>query len=319
MTCFHPLLAEKVSPKSLHYNPKKKIKIIPNADIDLKLSQRESGYLSEFLYVPCGKCIGCRIDKARDWSVRLMCESYTSSSSWFLTLTYDDDHMDELSLNKKHFQQFIDDLRYLIRTKYNPDVHIRYFGCGEYGDRSGRRHLHIIVFNLPNLDITPYKAKNGIMYYQSEILNSIWQKGYVVLGELTPESAQYVARYTLKKQGTKDYSELDIQEPFLLMSTRPGIGYDYCMLNKHRLTRDWKILVGHDYAHIPRYFMRILQDDPDVGSDVIHHKEELKDLSFDRKFMQEFLNRRKLRELLTSEELNLLASQKEATRDGFDL
>lgn len=319
MTCFHPLLAERINPRSLRYDPKHKIKIIPDSEVDIRLPQLESGHASEFFYVPCGRCIGCRIDKARDWSVRLMCESYTSSSSWFLTLTYDDLHMDELSLNKKHFQQFIDDLRYLIRTKYNPDVRIRYFGCGEYGDRSGRRHLHIIVFNLPNLDITPFKANNGVMYYTSEILNSVWNKGYVVLGHLTPESAQYVARYTLKKQGTKDYTDLGILSPFLLMSTRPGIGYEYCMANKHRLTSDWKILIGHDYAHIPRYFMRILEEDPDVGKYVIQHKEVLKDLSFDKKFMQEFLTNRKLRDLLSSEELNLLDAQKEVSRDRFNL
>lgn len=132
MTCYHPLLAEKVSPKSLHYNPKKKVKIIPNADIDIKLSQRESGYVSEFFYVPCGKCIGCRVDKARDWSVRLMCESYTSSSSWFLTLTFDDEHYGDLTLRKKDVQEFIQNLRNVVR-RYNPDVRLRYFACGEYG------------------------------------------------------------------------------------------------------------------------------------------------------------------------------------------
>lgn len=181
------------------------------------------------------------------------------------------------------------------------------------------RHYHLIMFNLPNLllDLKVSSVSNGNLLYSSELLNSIWQKGFVVLGSVSSQSAQYVARYTLKKQGLKDYDDLGIESPFLLMSTRPGIGYDYCMENKHRLTRDWKILVGHDYAHLPRYFMRILEEDPDVGSYVIRHKEELKDLSFDKNFMRQFINNRKLSDILSDEEKNLIKEQLDHVRDNF--
>lgn len=318
MTCFHPLLAERISPRSSKYNPKKKIKIYSNNDISVDLPQRESSRLSDFFYVPCGRCIGCRIDKARDWAVRIMCESYTSQSAWFLTLTYDNDHMDSFSLYKEHLQDFIKKVRDKVRN-YNNAIRVRYFGCGEYGDKSGRRHYHLIMWNLPNLLIEPkaISTSHGNILYSSELLNMIWEKGFVVLGSVSPESAQYVARYTLKKQGLKDYTDLDLEAPFLLMSTRPGIGYDYCFENRQKLTLDWKILIGHDYAHIPRYFMRILEDDPFVGLRVVQHKEELKDLSFDKKFAKVFLNNKSFKDLLTSEELNLLKEQEEHERDNF--
>ena len=132
MTCFHPLLAERVNPRSARYDPKHKIRITPVKEMLLDLPQRESSCISEFFYVPCGRCIGCRIDKARDWSVRIMCESYMSTSSWFLTLTYDNEHMNSLSLVKSDLQDFITRLRYEVR-KYDPNVRLRYFACGEYG------------------------------------------------------------------------------------------------------------------------------------------------------------------------------------------
>lgn len=318
MTCFNPLLAERVCPRSARYDPKHKIRITPVKKMLLELPQRESSCISEFFYVPCGRCIGCRIDKARDWAVRIMCESYMSTSSWFLTLTYDEDHMDSLSLVKAELQDFIKRVRDRVRS-YDSTIKVRYFGCGEYGDLSGRRHYHLIMFNLPNLLIDPkfYKVSKGNILYQSELLNSIWQKGFVVLGEVTPESAGYVARYTLKKQGKNDYKDVDIQEPFLLMSTRPGIGYDYCITNKQKLTLDWKILIGHYYASLPRYFLRILEEDDLVGERVSKHKLEMKDLSFDKNFTKQLINNRKIAEILSAEEINLLKEQLQYDRDHF--
>ena len=142
MTCFHPLVAEKVKTFSQTFDATgkkfKKINILGAAENILDVPDYCSGAAAEYFCIPCGRCIGCRIDKARDWSVRIMCEASTCErSSWFLTLTYDNDHMDSFSLNKKHFQDFIKDLRNYLSYKFNYSV--RYFGCGEYGDTSGRR------------------------------------------------------------------------------------------------------------------------------------------------------------------------------------
>lgn len=141
MTCYHPLVAEKINKKSQWYQKVlagkvKKVHILGKAD-DLMNYDVYSGEASERFLVPCGKCIGCRIDKARDWAVRICCEAQTSpNASWFITLTYDDDHLSDLSLNKKDFQNFIKDVRNYLYYRYGSTI--RYFGCGEYGDSSGR-------------------------------------------------------------------------------------------------------------------------------------------------------------------------------------
>lgn len=316
MTCFHPLLAERVNPRSARYDPKKKIKIYKESEIDITLPQRESGAVSDFFYIPCGRCIGCRIDKARDWAVRLMCEAETSSSAWFLTITYDQEHFDSLSLSKKDLQEFIQNLRNKVRF-YNPYVKLRYFACGEYGDKSGRKHYHMILFNMPDLDLKPVSVSKGNILYSSDIINNVWKKGFVVFGKVTVESASYVARYTLKKQGLKDYEDLGIQSPFILMSTRPGIGFDYLQARKYQLVNDWKIQCGHGYSHIPRYFMRILEDDPEFTDVIKSHKEDLKELSFDKQFNKQFINDRRYSKLLSDEEINLLKEQENVSRDSF--
>jgi len=304
MTCYHPLVAERHYKHSGNYDPKKPIRILGSADklgIDLlSYEQLNSDKVAEGLLIPCGRCIGCRIDKARDWSVRIMCESFTSSSSWFLTLTYDDAYMNNLSLSKKDFQDFIKAVRNYCNYKYGVS-NIRYFGCGEYGDNSGRKHLHIIMFNLPDLDIKPRSSSGGIIQYTSDILNDLWFRGFVVLESVVPETANYVARYTLKKAGLQKYEDLHVQAPFLMMSTRPGIGYTYFQEHVQEIVDRNGIFVGHKLASIPRYFKSLLGED--IQADL---KKRVKDYIFDRNFVKQMVNDRPLMSILSSDEVNLL-------------
>ena len=48
---------------------------------------------NEYIDIPCGKCIGCRLDYSRQWADRLMMEMKYHDKAYFLTLTYDDDHI----------------------------------------------------------------------------------------------------------------------------------------------------------------------------------------------------------------------------------
>ena len=230
MTCYHPQAISIMNSNSKDFldkkgKPKKKVVFIGEVD-NLMDVDVYKGKASEIKLIPCGKCIGCRIDKARDWAIRICCEaSMYVDKSWFITCSYDDEHLGDLSLDKKDFQTFIKDLRNYLYYRFGRSC--RYFGSGEYGDQFGRKHLHIILFGLPDLDFVPRTSRKGIIYYESKILNDIWGKGYVVITDLNLTTASYVARYTLKKQGLKKYDDLGIQPPFILMSTRPGIGFDY--------------------------------------------------------------------------------------------
>ena len=108
--------------------------------------------------VPCGKCIGCLLDKSRSWATRSMHEYHMNKvqgrESCFVTLTFNDKMLNQRenprSLNKKEFQKFIKRMRKAISLRYNTAVRI--FGCGEYGSKSFRPHYHLIIYIIGTTD-----------------------------------------------------------------------------------------------------------------------------------------------------------------------
>lgn len=220
------------------------------------------GIVRSFIPIPCGNCLGCRLDYARDWSARLMheLEMHDSNECWFLTLTYDDDALLETfdppkwNSRKKRFDPLPDRLRLgadhlgeacyytnldardmtlfwkRIRKDF-PDRKIVYYQAGEYGEKRQRCHFHAIVYDLP-LDPKELHVNGvselGHMTWRSDYLERKWQHGNVIVGRVTTESCAYVARYCLKKareQWENDYTNR--VRPFVRMSTNPGIGKIY--------------------------------------------------------------------------------------------
>lgn len=231
-------------------------------DYDFLKSVVPKNVLSRLQLIPCGKCMPCRINLAEQWSNRCLLELKDFNQAIFVTLTYDDEHLQfgyrinsryktltyEPSLVKRDLQLFNKKLR-----KYYDDKNIkfRFFACGEYGGRTARPHYHIIYFGLPlPFDCKILKANGPNTLYSSEFLASLWGKGLVSVGSVSADSIAYVARYTTKKfrssflsplerewfDQQKDFvlSELQdklIEDDFLLMSRRPGIGYNYFQKN----------------------------------------------------------------------------------------
>ena len=155
---------------------------------------------------PCGQCLPCRINKRRVWTHRLMLESYCHVASSFVTLTYNDDNVpSDGSLSKRHVQLFLKRLR-----KCLGDSRIRYYCAGEYGEKGGRRHYHLIIFGL-SPDIST-----------EEIIEKCWNYGFVTVDPCVFETVQYVAGYVTKKIIRKGDSR---EKEFALMSRKPGIGY----------------------------------------------------------------------------------------------
>lgn len=310
MTCYHPQAIERIKPNSQTFLKKNgkhnKVRFLGPAK-DLMNMDIHSSIVSDIKLIPCGKCIGCRIDKARDWAVRICCEAKTHDTpSWFLTLTYDDEHMTSLSLDKKDFQQFIKDLRNYVGYRYSSLV--RYFGCGEYGDQSGRRHFHIIIFGLPEMDFVPRSSRNGFLYYESKILTELWSKGYVVIANLNINTASYVARYTLKKQGLKKYDDLGIQAPFILMSTRPGIGYEYFIQHHEDLEQYPFIFLDHKNYPMPRYFKRLFEEQFGVPTE--YFNDDLIDKVYRANLVREIKAKNDLASILEGQELNIESKQR---------
>jgi len=182
--------------------------------------------------VACGQCMGCRIDKSKEWAARCVHEAEMHEENTFVTLTYDPKHLPhDGSLNKEHFQKFMKRLR----RRYQ-DKTIRYFHCGEYGEKLSRPHYHACLFGIDFDDREPYKDQEGIITYTSDTLAEIWGKGFCTLGELTYETAAYTARYIMKKitgiRAEEHYGRVNTEtgelyklEPeYVTMSLKPGIG-----------------------------------------------------------------------------------------------
>lgn len=189
--------------------------------------------------IPCGKCLGCRIDKANDWATRCSIEAKHWPTNCFVTLTYDNESLpDNRSLCKRDVQLFLKRLRKKHKGvkkriwKHKEEWPIRYFVCGEYGPKTLRPHYHLGLFNWKPEDLQFYK-KNlvGDKLYTSEELNKLWKKGYTITGELTYESAAYIARYVMKK-AFKENKVLEKwqqkkgrEKEFVETSRNGGIGY----------------------------------------------------------------------------------------------
>lgn len=206
------------------------------------------------MLVPCGQCIACRLNKAREWSIRIANEARYYDDSIFLTLTYDDEHLPaDKSVHKDELQRFLKRLRKLIF----PDK-IRYFACGEYGGQFGRPHYHAIIFNLSGFDSRVfsdwYKSKNDGYFVRCKA----WQKGWVHFGYVTEESGGYVARYTLKKVkgkgATEHYKELGIEPEFALMSLKPGIGSAFMAEFRYDILRNGTVMSKSGATSAPRYY-----------------------------------------------------------------
>lgn len=209
MPCYHPLPGwigrkrTESGKRSIHFNP-------ADAWTDKKLE------------IPCGRCIGCRLERARQWAIRCMHEAQLHPSSMFATLTYDDDHLPPRgSLRPRDFVLFMKRLRQ-ARTDG-----LRYFQCGEYGSNLERPHHHALLFNLelPDKQLLP-APPGAVNLFRSEELDRLWGQGATTVGHVTFESAAYVAGYALKKiTGPPAAQHYAGRLPeYCTMSRRPGIG-----------------------------------------------------------------------------------------------
>ena len=170
--------------------------------------------------VACGQCIGCRLERSRQWAVRCMHEASLHEYNCFITLTYDEDQVpSDFSLKVEHFQKFMKRLRFKFGAG------IRFFHCGEYGDLYGRPHYHAIIFNHDFYDKELFNIKKGVNLYTSKDLQELWPYGFSTVGDVTFESAAYVARYVTKKvtgEAAKEHYG-DRKPEYVTMSRRPGI------------------------------------------------------------------------------------------------
>lgn len=158
--------------------------------------------------IPCGRCIGCRLERSRQWAVRCVHEASLHSENCFITLTFSDSFLPKNgSLDVADFQKFMKRLRQFISPRK-----VRFFHCGEYGENFGRPHHHACLFGYDFPDKVLFKEVNGSKIFTSAILSDLWPFGFSTIGDVTYESAAYVARYVLKKWSKDDLEGKDLYE-----------------------------------------------------------------------------------------------------------
>lgn len=352
MPCYHPLRG---FPVAITDKGKPKYRIVDydthHAECDscgnwtFRKDSKLSPFSCQVLYqedsvvVPCGQCIGCRLEYSRQWANRCMLELQYHDSAYFITLTYDDLHvptrfyghpetgeaLPSLTLRRRDLQLFFKRLR-----KAHPDDRIRFYAAGEYGSNTMRPHYHAIVFGLHLSDLQPVsRSKLGYQYYSSAELQRAWSisptnggnqyssgevipLGFVMCGQVTWETCAYTARYVTKKltgNASEYYNIFNIDPPFTAVSNKPGLARQYY--------EDHPDLFEHEYINIstptggrkfrpPKYFDKLFDiDQPELSA-------ELKET---RRLMAVESTRLKM-DMSSMNYLDLLAVQEQAKLDS---
>lgn len=235
--CLNPRIA-------IQDEPGKQPKFLKHRDLEYYVKLNDKVLNDNLLLLPCGKCPNCLENKAQAWTDRLIKEAEMWKYCYFLTLTYDDEHVKDL--NKRDVQLWLKRFR-----KAHPGK-VAYFVNGEYGETTFRPHYHAILFCDERIkDLVNFN--NNL--FVSEELNKTWSKGQVMVSQdVNERSIKYTIGYTLKKLGETKIS---------LMSK--GLGLRYLTENKEKIKRYNGFYTRNGrFASIPFYLMRKIKESEDI-------------------------------------------------------
>lgn len=223
--------------------------------------------------VPCGKCLECRMQRAEEWSARMVIEAESCGyEAQFITLTYNDANLPTAGVKVKEIQDFLKRFRKSIAP-----AKVRYFACGEYGSTTHRAHYHLVIFGYRFSDLTFLKNDNkGTALYTSALLLKLWKKGFHSIAEFSPEVAKYCAKYIVADRPGCNKS-------FVTMSKKPILGYAGC--KPEILERDRIYYAGRN-RRVPRAFLKVLEKK--YPEQVALLKQKRKERA--RLYLEEYLN-----------------------------
>lgn len=184
----------------------------------------------------------------------------------FITLTYDPEHLPKnASLHLQDTQRFLKRLRKHLQPKK-----IRFFLCGEYGEKLYRPHYHAIIFGYAFPDKLPLStmssAPHDVQRYTSVELTALWGLGKTEVGNVSFDSAAYVANYATKKiTGPASDAHYKGRKPeFLVMSRKPGIARAWYDQFSSDVYPSDEVVVRGKQTRPPRYYDQILEKDNPV-------------------------------------------------------
>lgn len=288
MPCFHPLTAW----RSKDVNPATGLR-------PMTFNPMHAYQPDDPQTLPCGQCVGCRLERSRQWAIRCMHEAQMHERNCFITLTFNPEALsarkNEWSLDVRDWQLFMKKLR----KKYGSQI--RFFHCGEYGEKNKRPHYHACIFGFDFPDKQLWKiTPSGHRLYTSPSLERLWPHGFSTIGDVSFESAAYVARYIMKKingDAAEDHYEWidkvtgeikNLKPEYTTMSRRPGIG-------KKWLDQYIDDIYPHDYVIVngkkckpPKYYDGVLKTLRPYEFDEVKENREVNAQKKDAAFVEKY-------------------------------
>ena len=307
MPCFRPLTAYRTSQGSVVFS-----------------ENRRFGESVATLQLPCGQCVGCRLERSRQWAVRCVHEAQCHESSYFVTLTYAPENLPiGRTLVYRHVQFFLKRLRKWYRRP------VRYYVCGEYGEQLDRPHYHALLFGLELPDLKPYRTGGRYKLWTSAKLDALWGLGFCSVGQVTFESAAYCARYVMGKVNSEGviapddfgnyywraaeeyYSYVDQETgevfsrvpEFSRMSLRPGIGATWFQSFSSDVYPSGMVVARGVESKSPRYYDKLYKSLDAIGYDQLIFEREVEGRS---RYLDNTDERLSVREQVTAARVRLL-------------
>lgn len=204
-----------------------------------------------------------------------MHEAQSHEQSSFITATYDDYHLP--------FQGNTPTLRYTDLQKFIKRIRkaghaIKYYAVGEYGEKTHRPHYHICMFGQAWIEGRQTIKKTPHHLWTSPELQELWGLGNILVGALTPETAQYTAAYCIKKlRGKQRYVRVDdetgelieVQQPQALMSRRPPIGQAWIEKYGQQTWAHDHVIVNGSKQLPPKYYDKVLAKRSDIAHQIL--------------------------------------------------
>lgn len=226
------------------------------------------------IIVPCGKCPECK----KKWRtqlaqrVRYELQRYNYNEICFLTLTVNEEMIDEVfpdgSLNHVYFQKFMKRLRRHLEY-HGYKKKIKYLCAGEYGEKNGRPHFHVILFGWKPQDLKyHHRSKKGYNSYKSLMLEDIWGAGFVDVGDVSEHTAPYMVKYITKFSEIKsDEFRVNgrvVRKPYLVYPKKI-LGIDFFIENYKQILANGFVYDSRgEKVGIPKSFLKYAEESDDI-------------------------------------------------------